>query len=59
MAQLVKHPTIDFRSGCDVTVGEMEPRVGLCADSMEPAWDSLSSSLSVPPLLTLCVFLSK
>ena len=27
-----------------------EPRVGLCADSVGPAWDSLSPSLSAPPL---------
>ena len=30
---------------------EIEPRVRLCADSVEPAWDSLFLSLSVPPLL--------
>ena len=30
---------------------ELEPRVGLCADSAEPAWDSLS--LPAPPLLAL------
>ena len=29
-----------------------EPPVGLCTDSEEPAWDSLSSFLSAPPLLT-------
>ena len=25
-----------------------EPHVGLCADSVEPAWDSLSPSVSLP-----------
>ena len=42
MAQLVKQPTLDFNSGHDLMVHEFEPRVGLCADSVEPAWDGLS-----------------
>ena len=37
VAQSVEHPTVDFGSGHDLTVGEIEPHVGLCADSMEPA----------------------
>ena len=45
MAQSVKHPTLDFGSGHDLTVREFEPDVGICADSVEPAWDSLSPSL--------------
>ena len=32
-------------------VREFEPRIGLCADSAESAWDSLSPSLSAPPQL--------
>ena len=44
---------LDFGSGHDLVVGEMQPRVGLCAGSMEPAWDSLFPSLSAPPLLSL------
>ena len=32
----------------DPTVCEIEPRVGLCADSGEPAQDSLSA---LPPLI--------
>ena len=28
-----------------------KPLIGLCADRAEPAWDSISSSLSTPPLL--------
>ena len=40
MAQLVKCLTLDFGSGQDLTVCEFEPYVGLCADSVEPAWDS-------------------
>ena len=44
-AQSVKHLTLDFNSGHDVTVHEFEPHV-LCADGVEPAWDSLPFSLS-------------
>ena len=32
-------------------VCETEPHVRLCADSLEPAWDSLSPSLFALPLL--------
>ena len=46
MAQLVKHPILGFGSGHDLTVHKFEPCVGLCADSAEPAWDSLSPFLS-------------
>ena len=38
----VKRQTLDFGSGHDLTVCEIEPHIGLCADSVEPAWDSLS-----------------
>ena len=48
MAQSVKHPTLGFSSGHDLTVGEFEPCIGLRADNAEPAWDSLSPSLSSP-----------
>ena len=41
-----KLPTIDFGSGHDLTVCGFE----LCAEGMETASDSLSSSLSTPPL---------
>ena len=47
MAQSVKRLTVDFGSSYDFMVCEFQPYVGLCADSMEPAWDSLSA----PPLL--------
>ena len=49
MAQLVKYPTLDFGSGHDFVVCEFEPLVGLCADSVEPPWDSLSLSLCLSP----------
>ena len=42
MAQSVKRPTLDSGAGHDLVVCEFEPRTGLCADSAEPAWDSLS-----------------
>ena len=38
---------VDFSSGHDLTVHEFKPHVGLCVDSAEPAWDSLSLSLSL------------
>ena len=58
MAQSVKRPTLDFGSGRDLAVGEFKPCVRLCADSSEPASDSLSPSLSAPPLLALFLSLS-
>ena len=53
VAQAVKHLTPDFGSGDDLTVGEIERHVGLCADSAASCWDSLSPSLSAPPPPTL------
>ena len=53
MAQLVKRLTLDFGSGRKCTVHEFEPHIGLCADSVELAWDSLSA----PPLLSLSLSL--
>ena len=38
-------------------VHEFEPHVGLCADSVQPAWDSLSFSLC--PSFTLPLSLSQ
>ena len=58
MAQLVEHLTLDFGSGHDLWVREIEPCVQLYADSTEPAWDSLSPSLTAPPLLILSLSLS-
>ena len=54
----MKHPTLGFGSGHnlrfpslgsghDLTFLEFKPRVGLCVGSVEPAWDSLSLSLSL------------
>ena len=47
MAPSVKRPMLDFGSGHDLTVPGFEPHVWLHADSEEPAWDSLSASLSL------------
>ena len=53
MAQLVECLTLDFGSDHSLTVRKMEPHVRLCGDSIKLAWDSLSPSLSAPPLLML------
>ena len=49
VAQLVKHPILDFGSGHDLMVHELEPHIEFSTDSLEPAWESLSPSLSAPP----------
>ena len=51
----------DFGSGHDLTVMGSSPTSGsvLTAQSMDPALDSVSPSLSDTPLLTLCVSLSQ
>ena len=53
VAQLVECPTLDFGLGSDLIVLRNELHVRLSA-VIEPAWDSLSPSLSVPTLL-VCV----
>ena len=45
-AQSVECPTLDFGSGHDLIVPEFEAHIRLRADSAEPAWDSLSPSVS-------------
>ena len=52
VAQSAQLLTLDFGSGHDLMVHEYEP-VRLCTVSVEPAWDSLSPSLSVPPPFAL------
>ena len=54
---MVEHLTLDLGSGHDLMVCEFEPRVGLCADGVEPGWDSVSPS-PTPPSLTLARMLS-
>ena len=48
----------NFGSGHDLTVREFEPCIGLCADSSEPASDSVSHSFSAPPSLMFCLSIS-
>ena len=57
VAQSVECLTLDFSSGHDLMVGEFKAHIRLCTDSAEPAWDSLSPSLSAPPLLALSLSL--
>ena len=57
MAYSVRHPTLGFGSGHDLTVHGFEPHVAFHSDGAEPAWDFLS--LSPPPLLTLSISLSQ
>ena len=52
----------NFRSGHDLAVHGFKPRVGCCADILEPGacfGFCVSLSLFVPPLPTLCVSLSQ
>jgi len=49
VAQLVKHPTLDFSSGHDLRVIRSNPALGSVL-SVEPAWDSLSLPLPLPLL---------
>ena len=49
VAQSVKHLTLGFGSGHDLMIRGFEPHIRICADSVEPAWDFLSPSLSAPP----------
>ena len=61
MALSVKSLTLDFSSSHGLMVHGIEPRVGLCADSVEPVWDwnFLFLFLSASPLLALSLSLSK
>ena len=52
VAQSVECPTPDFSLGHDLTVCEFEPHTGLFTDSVEPAWDSLSTYVLPLPSLS-------
>ena len=56
---VVKHLTVDFDLGHDLTVGEIEPWVELSIGSTEPAWYFLfpHPPFSAPSLLVLSLFL--
>ena len=47
VAQSVLCLTLGFGSGHDLLVCGFEPRIELCADSVEPVWYSLSLPLSL------------
>ena len=49
VAQLVEHLTLDFSPGHDLIVYDIQPHIGPCTYSAEPACNSLSPSLSAPP----------
>ena len=51
VAKSIKHPTLGFGSGHDLTVHEFEPFIRLCGVST--AWNSLSPSLPLPCSLSL------
>lgn len=48
---MVKRPTLDFHSGQDFMVPEINPGIRLCIDTGEPAKESLS--LPLPHLFLL------
>ena len=58
VAQSVTCATLDFSSGHDLMVHEFQSRIGLCADSVEPAWD-FSLPLSLPLTGLISVSFSK
>ena len=55
VARWVEPPTLGFRSGRHLMVRGLEPRVRLSTASAEPASNSVSPSLSAPPLLMVSV----
>ena len=59
VAESVECPALGFGSSHDLTVWEFEPPLGSMFDRAQPAWDSLSSSLSAPPLLMLTLSLKR
>ena len=61
VAQSVECLTLGFGSGHDLTVHGFEPPHQALCGSTEPAWNSLSPSLSIPPPLmcTLTLHLNK
>ena len=57
VALQVRCLTLGLGSGQDLTVHEFEPRIGLCANSAQPAWVSLFFSLCPFPAHSFCLFL--
>ena len=59
MAQLFERPALDFGSGHHLVICGFETRLGLCADGVEPAPNSLSLSVSLCPSPTCSHCLSE
>ena len=59
VARSVKRQTLGFSSGHDLMVHEFESHIGLCTDSLEPAWDSVSFCLYLSPAGVLSLSLSE
>ena len=59
VVQSVKRLTLEFGLGHDLMICGIEPHIGFCADSMQPAWDPLSLSLSLPLLCLLPLKINK
>ena len=58
MVTSLQRPTLGFGLGKDLTVREFEPRIRLWADSVEPAWNTLSLSVSLSLCLSVSLSLS-
>ena len=59
VAQLVKHPSLDLSSNHDLTVHRFKFCIGLCTDSVEPAWDSVSLPFCPSPTCSLSLKINK
>ena len=59
VTQSVERQTLDFDSGHDLKGHGFEPHIRLHGGSVEPTWDSLSPSLSGPPLFVLSLSQNK
>ena len=58
MAQSVKRPTLAQVTISQLVISSSAWGSGLTAQSLEPALDSVSPSVSAPPLLVLCLSFS-
>ena len=59
VTQSVKCLILGFGSGHDLMVHGFKPCVGLCTDSSEPAWDSLSPPHALSLSLSLSLKINK
>ena len=59
VAQSGKRPTLDFSTGHDLMVCEMEPHIRFPTDSTEPSWDSLPTISLLLPCCTCIHILSQ